>query len=314
VTQAIAKIHCLGPLTGALAGLLAAQALAQPSRAADQTLQEVTVTARKQIDPDTLDHVVIPKFVESHGTPSERVGQIGRWVDNICPEARGLQPLYNEYVSRRVISLARSVGAPTQRAGHCAVNVDILFTPRPQDLLDEIARKSPALLGHSENPGQLRVFRHPIEARYLTGTRSFDTLPTSVNGNTPQIHSGLQIDNQWDPIVGLAGSHLGDRVRSEFARVTVIADTNALVGHSIQAVTDYIAMLVLTRSALDGCNPLPSILDLLSSDCGGRPSPASLTEADIAYLKALYSSNLEVRLNLERGELHDRMLRQMLVP
>jgi hypothetical protein len=39
-----------------------------------------------------------------------------------------------------------------------------------------------------------------------------------------------------------------------------------------------------------------------------------MTDADSAYLKALYTSNLEVKLNLEHGELHDRMLHSMQGP
>jgi len=33
-----------------------------------------------------------------------------------------------------------------------------------------------------------------------------------------------------------------------------------------------------------------------------------MTSADGAYLKALYSANLELNLNFEQGEIHDRML------
>src|SRR5215469_12699063 len=77
-----------------------------------QPLEEVTVTAGKQMDRSTLEHVIVPRFVESHGTPSERIGQVGRWYDGVCPETTGLQPLYNEFISRRVVEVARSVGAP----------------------------------------------------------------------------------------------------------------------------------------------------------------------------------------------------------
>src|SRR5579862_9674862 len=278
------------------------------------SLDEVTVTAHKQIDPYTLDHVVVPQFVASHGTPGERIDQIGRWVEDICADTHGLQPLYNEFVSRRVIAVARFVGAPVPHAGHCVTNTDIIFSDSPQDLLDRIARNSPELLGYAQKRADLRTLHHPIEARYVTGTRSFTTLTTSVDGHTPTIRGGLHIDNQWDPVIGQAGSHLGHHNRSEFARVTVIVDLSALREHTLQSIADYIAMLVLTRTGLDGCNALSSILDLLSPDCGGRPPPSSITDADLSYLKALYASNLEVRLNLERGELHDRMLRAIKSP
>jgi hypothetical protein len=81
--------------------------------------------------------------------------------------------------------------------------------------------------------------------------------------------------------------------------------------YSLAAIADYIAMLALTHASLGGCSELPSIIDLLSADCGARPLPQSITAADASYLKALYSSNLEMKVSLERGEIHDRMLRDI---
>jgi hypothetical protein len=78
---------------------------------------------------------------------------------------------------------------------------------------------------------------------------------------------------------------------------------------SLAAITDYISMIALTRIvSLDTCNELPSILDLLSSACGTRATADSITEADTAFLQALYRSDLERKLNIEQGEMRDRMV------
>jgi hypothetical protein len=92
----------------------------------------------------------------------------------------------------------------------------------------------------------------------------------------------------------------------------ILIDSRQVNRHSLSAIADYVAMLALTRSTLGGCNELPSVIDLLSPDCGARPPPEGITSADEAYLKALYSSNLEMNVSLERGEIHDRMLRKIL--
>jgi hypothetical protein len=94
---------------------------------------------------------------------------------------------------------------------------------------------------------------------------------------------------------------------SGFANVLIIVDSRKISEHSLKSIADYIAMLALTRTSLDGCGDLPSIIDLLSADCAGRAAPDSLTKADVAYLKALYSSNLVMNFNLELGEMRDRM-------
>ena len=75
--------------------------------------------------------------------------------------------------------------------------------------------------------------------------------------------------------------------------------------------TDYLALLALTRMAdLDLCAPLPSITDLLAGGCA-TPVADSLTGADRAYLKALYSADLGKNLNIERADIHEEMMRQI---
>ena len=89
----------------------------------------------------------------------------------------------------------------------------------------------------------------------------------------------------------------------------IIADSGQLARYSLQSIADYLAVLSLTRMAqLDHCAPLPSITDILARSCAS-PVAESLTAADRAYLKALYSADLEQTLNLERGEVHERMMR-----
>jgi hypothetical protein len=71
-----------------------------------------------------------------------------------------------------------------------------------------------------------------------------------------------------------------------------------------------VALLSLTRmSQLDHCAPLPSITDLLASGCA-TPATDSLTVADRAYLKALYSADLAKNLNIERSDIKEQMMRQ----
>ncbi len=97
---------------------------------------------------------------------------------------------------------------------------------------------------------------------------------------------------------------------SLFVNVLIVADANALNGRPIGPIADYIALLALSQSrSLDGCDALPSILDLLSTKCGGRSKPDGLTDSDLAYLKALYWTNLETELVVEKGQIAEKMAR-----
>jgi hypothetical protein len=99
-------------------------------------------------------------------------------------------------------------------------------------------------------------------------------------------------DPAWDNSAvpgGVAGSRLGAQLRSELLHVTIIVDTQKLKGLNLGSVSDYVAFLALTRVAAAGsCGSLPSILDLFATDCTSRDKPAALSEADTAFLKALY--------------------------
>ncbi len=294
---------------------------------------EVVISAPREYDRRTLERVLLPQFIKSHAIASESIGQLSRWRAKVCPETSGLQAVYGEFISRRIVEIARSVGAPTERAGKCQTNVNVIFTPHPQQFLDGIVSNNPMLLGtrgHQEEAGQIR---HTIQAFYLVGTRSSETPPhidagpssarPAANGGSeaeggpsspawrsaggPTTGGGLQIDGEWAPVMGSAGSRLGHSVASEFVHVTVIADANALTNYSLRTIADYVAMLVLTRTEVEQCSPLPSIIDLLSAACRGRGRPPEMTAADLEYLKALYASNLELNINLEQGEMRSRM-------
>ncbi len=301
---------------------------ANPQAAVEETPQEVTVTATRALDHSALSHAV-SGFVESHSSPSTRINQIGRWHEYVCPQVTGLEKAGRDYIMRQIVDVARGVGAPTVSKGkQCQISVEIVFTRQPQALLDRIAKAYKPLLGFYpvSQTQRMATFSRPIQAWYETGTRSMETQMPIVTGSGstdqsfgggpggagPPIQGGAQLDSEVTVMgmqpSGVAGSHLGRRTRSEFAHVLIIADSSRLERYSLSSIADYMALLSLTRmTQLDHCAPLASITDLLASDCTTPPADA-LTAADRAYLKALYSADLEQNLNLERGEVHEQMM------
>jgi len=286
-----------------------------------QPLEEVTVIGKT--DRPTLNRE-IHQFVQSHAKPSTLIGQIGRWRVKVCPAVTGLKDVAAEVISRRIEYVARSVGAPTVTPGKkCAVNIEVMFTGEPQALLDHIAAtKYRPLLGYYRNSElkQVTTFSHPVQAWYMSGTRSLDAgLPHeppngSISGDiTAIINTGLKLDSAYSDgslgwgASGSPESRLSRGLRSEFVHILIILDSKAVAKYSLRSVSDYIALLALTRiGSQDTCSGLSSILTLFNAGCG-QP-PAELTSADTAYLKALYGADLDMNLNLEQGDIHDRML------
>lgn len=300
---------------------------ASASAAGDgRPVEEVTVIGKT--DVPTLKRE-IHEFVQSHAKPSALIGQIGRWRQKVCPTVTGLQDAAAEIVSHRIENVARSVGAPTVTSGKkCDVNIQVVFTGEPQALLDHIAdSKYRPLLGYyreSEHK-QVTTFSHPVQAWYMTGTHSLDAgLPviqsgasTSGDDITSILVTGLRVDSAaTDGSLGFGPSgnpqsRVTKALRSEFMHVLVIVDSKQVAKYSLNSISDYIALLTLTRIASqDTCSGLSSILTLFASACG-QP-PAELTSADTAYLKALYGADLDMNLAFEQSDIHEEMLQAIL--
>jgi hypothetical protein len=91
--------------------------------------------------------------------------------------------------------------------------------------------------------------------------------------------------------------------------------TTKVVGYTIGALADYLAMLTLSvAQSPDHCDPLPSILDLMSSSCGTREMPTGMTAGDLAILKALYYKNTGLGASMSRSAIEDNMVRQFKLP
>ena len=88
-------------------------------------------------------------------------------------------------------------------------------------------------------------------------------------------------------------------------------NTKKVVGVSIAAIADYAALASLTViQKPDQCDPLPSILDLMSSTCSSRDKPSGITAGDLAFLKALYYMNTGLGKSLSRDDIQANMMKQ----
>jgi len=247
-----------------------------------------------------------------------------------------LKPEFSDAVVQRIKATADSIGARTAAARQkCDVNIEVIFSSNAQAVLDDIDHHHPTLLGSARRSGDTRITR-AIQSWYTTGTRQeIPPVPHPLAVTRPPRDASADqkavqnehLDHDFAPglpgtagvvpdppyagaaPIGLAGSYLTAALRSELLQVLVIVDVQKAQGLSMEQLSDYIAMVSLSRiTQLDTCNELPSILDLLSVSCSGRPHPTALTSADAAFLKALYATELEKIVNVEQGEVRDRML------
>jgi hypothetical protein len=202
------------------------------------------------------------RFVRSYAVVNP-FNYVVRWRRGICIGVTGLPPDQAAKVKNRIEAVAQSLTERLysfQQGCGGYKNLTIEFTSDPQKRLDEIIAKSPRRLGdeHSDTHNVKTVSR-PIQAWYQT--RDCD---------------------------GVCGP---ERYYKHLFETLVLVDQKRTAGADLTTIADYVAMLALSEPrSPDGCQALPSVLDLFTGPCQGRAEPTGLTPSDLAYLKAVYTA------------------------
>ncbi len=267
-------------------------------------MDEIVVTAKT-----IRDFVRTRNFVRLYTAPSDFLDQISRWHAPLCVHTEGLAKGYNAFVTARVKEVATQIGAPKADSDNCKTNLSIIFNTEPQKLLDVIGEKRPDLLGphYPALRKKLTTMNHPVQAWYATGTRDargrlerdsyegWDTVPGA--------------DGIDAPVYYTLGSRLRSGLTSEFASVVIVADIPKIEAWEIGTIADYIAMMALARAKTpDKCQQVPSITNVLE-DCSDGVRAKSMSEFDLAYLKALYTTAGDAPRGLQESGISRAMIK-----
>jgi hypothetical protein len=288
----------LSALLTAAAATAAQSVAAPPQRATPlpkvvipQATEEITVSASR------LGRVV-RNFVDIATMPSP-IGQVSRWKTYICPKTTGMRPAFTDFVTKHLRETGRDIGAPVHPDEACKPNLQVIFTEHPQEMLDTIRTKLPALLGFHYVPQakELATVAHPIQAWYATASRD---------------RAGqLMVDTPYElNTARVEGSRLLTGLRSEFIAVTVVVDLVVIENQEIGAIADHIAMLAFSQArAFERCREVASITNMLI-DCAPEFKAVALTRYDRAYLKALYAiTDRDTKSHLLAGDIAFAMRR-----
>jgi hypothetical protein len=264
-------------------------------------LAEITVIAPR---PPTASEVAgdnVMTFIDSHSKPkTSGTGTLSRWKQAVCIKTEGLPPAFGDYVSARVEAIAAAVSTPQAKRNSCRPNVYVIFTNEPQRAIDMAVDQNPDLLGYhySSQTKKLKTFDHPIQAWHITGVE--------------EGLSGVVLDSVWaPPLIVTGASRISTGVHSFMLFTLVVVDGRKVLGYSISAISDYIAMLTLAQVRLsDTCGELPSILDLMASACA-REKSQSITAADLAFLRALNTVGQEVDYFMQKKDIEAKMKKQL---
>ena len=286
----------------------------------DVTVMAPPLPSEQELAGNSLEQFIL-HHATTHYANTPTTGNLAYWrggLQSICPQTVGVTPGYAAFVTARIRALAAYVGAPVQSDPQCKSNVQILFTNDPQQKMDDVTKWATGPAFQNRYSGGMRnliAFKseHAIQGWYLTTTGGRQVLNTdvaSVNLSVwplwPQITQNyLANERTGSRLAGGSGTGIGIGI------VILVVDTTKVVGYTIGTIADYLAMLSLSvAQSPDHCDPLPSILDLMSSSCGAREKPTAITAGDLAFLKALYYKNTGLGPSLSRDQIQDNMMRQ----
>jgi len=318
-------IAAAGPTFGTLARMGAPNGAGRPSLGTSpqaspnviplpQTeLPEITVTAPRLPTAEELAGNSLSQFVDHHATthdfPNPVSRNLGRWrggMQSICPATTGLSADYNAFVTSRLHAVAEYVGAPVQSDPNCLDNVTVVFTDNPEQAMKGIvswAEKYFQRNNHFQSIKRLIAYTsdHAIQGWYFTtrgGARASNTEIALLPVNLLPIWPKIFPRNDGGDTNGIGAAVL-------------IVDVRKIEGTPIGAIADYLSVLSLSViQSPDHCDPLPSILDLMSSSCGAREKPTAITAGDLAFLKALYYKNTAWGGSLSRADIEGNMMGQ----
>jgi hypothetical protein len=247
---------------------------------------------------------VIHNYVETRTGRTYILGRTARWIVKLCPQTSGLGDKYATYISQRIRDVAAAIGAPVDDDPACRPNIEVVFTTAPQDLIDNIAMTDPLYLGYHQTrreAAELAKVRLPIQAWYTTLVQgNYEHRPMGYGGGTVDVGkcpvtgsvsfkttNGHDISIPCSAPGAATGNRAKDGLNSGFFNILILADPGKLSDYEVGSLADYIALLALSQpDALDTCETMLSISNLLAKNCGAAAS--KITDTDLAYLRALY--------------------------
>ena len=200
---------------------------------------------------------------------------LARFEDPLCPGIIGLAADQASLIIDRVRDIAVDLDLRLQDDG-CDANFIIMFTPDSRSTLRGMMDRQPALF-QFHDAGEKREMLAPGPARVFTVVR-------------PRTRDGMAVGQARDltnpPVLSTAMAHskIYTAIRYDITSVTVMLDTDAVKGKSLNQLADYAAMRGLAQTRPIDDPAMDSILTLFDAEA----PPMHMTRFDLAYLRSVY--------------------------
>lgn len=270
-------------------------AAAQPQEQQQPDSRDIVVQGIRDIDRQ------VGNFVRAL-TDVPMSGQISRFDWAVCPNVVGLSDQQNAMAADRMRQVAEAAGIRVGKAG-CNGNILLIVADDVPGVVKWLRSKHSDLF-HGVPARQMRELSRggQVAAWHVEGLLDADGVEVPRDRDTGQ----YVIERTGTP------SRISTVSRPHFAASVVVVDSRALEGLTVVQLADYAAMRAFARTDPSRLrdSSAPSILSVIDAPMGSAV-PITLTQWDLAYLKALYSSTENRRAGQQRGEISRQMAREL---
>jgi hypothetical protein len=234
-----------------------------------------------------------------------RNGQNARWFTPLCPVALGVEDKVGQLFTSRIADVARHVGLKLA-GGDCDPNVAVVFTRDARTLVKTVNRRQSGAL--DALPGPERALLNsptlPVRWWHFTAPESGDGKPFSpgplgLGASANAIPGEITYNNN------ARASRLDLPSRVGITGAVIVVDIDRIGAVSMAALTDYVALVALSRLRMDARErPEGSIMALFDP---GAPRFAGLTDQDERFIEAMYGSPSTVDGWRQRSDMAGRM-------
>lgn len=284
-----------------VSALLAASGPASASRPSEDDPIVVTGQVMKRGDA----HALARDFTRAVMAPSVS-DQNARWAAPICIGAIGLRPEVATPLIDRIEAMALAVGARVAK-GDCQPNVMLAFAQDGDAVFANLSKNRPDLLidTRAEERRKLRMAGLPV--RWFYGQTVEGLGGRQVGQIAPGLRQGAVALFDLPILNDGTVSRINSPAQVSIEGATFVIDVPRVAHVSFNALADYLAFGILSRTRIDASPAGGSIMNLFNAS--GSVSPEGMTDLDTAMLTALYRLPINRTAIVHRNQMASEMIK-----
>lgn len=234
--------------------------------------------------------------------------QNARWAEPICIGAIGLRAEVATPLIDRIEATAQKVGARVAE-GECQPNVMLAFLQDSDTAFATLERKRPDLLQSTRIEERRKLSQPGLPVRWFYGQVVEGLGGRGASPNAPGLAGAPGALFDLPVLNDGTSSRINSPAQVSIKGVTVMVDVPRIAGVPFDALADYLAFGILSRTRIDADPKSASITALFVAEEDSRPT--GMSDFDLAMLKALYKIPINRSAAVHRNQIASEMIKEI---